>query len=205
LATTDSAIAAAVVASSIAALASIATLILTRAGERSSEFRAAHRTLLNSSIERLGDLVHQVVAISSIYLERTKAGQDLTPWRAKGDGVASELLEARRSVRYPLWGIDDGLRTLARLPNWITNYGGRPREGEQLLEKAESLRKAVDTAIRKSYLKGRPPTWRDRRRIAKAVDEMRTAWTGPRPPKEQRAADAQLTVFEDAGGNGPAS
>lgn len=99
----DPQVTAALVGASIAALASVLTLVLTRWGNRSSELRAAHRTLLYPAIERLGDLIHQVVAVSTIFLTRAEAGQDLAPWRRQGDIVARGLMEIRRAVRYPLW------------------------------------------------------------------------------------------------------
>lgn len=71
----DAQVTAALVGSSIAAVASIATLVLTRSGNRSSEFRAAHRTLLHPAMEHLGDQIHQVVAASTIYLARAEGGQ----------------------------------------------------------------------------------------------------------------------------------
>lgn len=198
---TDGQITAALVGSSIAATASLATLVLTRAGNRSAEFRAAHRTLLHPVMQSLGVQIHQVVAISTIYLRRAQSGQDLAPWRRHGEDASRALLELRRSVRYPLWGMEAGLRTMARLPSWITNYASRPEEGGLLLEKAEKLREALDRAVRNSYEKGRPPTWRDRRSIDRADRGVRSAWMGPTPKSEQVQEETEIDLLEEASGS----
>jgi hypothetical protein len=135
---------AAVITSSVAAIASVLTLVLTRWGTRTSEFRASHRTLLYPKIERLGNLIHQVTALSTMHLVRAEQGRELALWRQKADRAGAELTELRREIRYPLWGLDDALRTLARVPSWVANYGQRIPEGcSYWIEQANSVRQST--------------------------------------------------------------
>ena len=87
--------------------------------------------------------------------------------------IAAQLLHrVRPRVRYSLPGVDLGLRNLARLPDWVAHHSGGP-EGQELLERANSLATALHELVERSWRNGRPPSDSQRRRIEKLVEDLR--------------------------------
>lgn len=156
------------IAASIAAVAAIASLVVNTVANRRAESRAVHRDLLKEHISQLGEAIHEVVALSSEqHKALTRSGpRRATKLRESGIEKARQLDRLRRKVRYPLDGLNDGLRNLARLPSWIAHLKGNER-GRELLTEARALADELHGGIAESWRRGKPPP--DRRR--KAVDE----------------------------------
>jgi hypothetical protein len=165
------------VAAGIAATAAIVSLVFNISSNRSSEFRAAHREVLRPKLAILGKALHEVVATSSILLERASTGKDPQAWISRGASAADVLKQVRLELRYPLHGLDDALRTLSRSPEWTATYKGRKDMGAQaLVDSVKKLAKATDKAIRKSYLRGRPPGLATRFKVNRAERRVRKTW-----------------------------
>jgi hypothetical protein len=163
------------IASSVSAVAALLVFVGNLLGVRSSEARAAHRRILEPHLPALGRALHEVVASSVIAHRRVAKGQDVGNFGDSGIAAAEVLKDQRLEVKYSLRGIDEGLRTLSRLPNWAATYRG-DASGDELIRDAQSLAAALDDAIARSYGKGRPPGGRERRRISHRVDTLRDTW-----------------------------
>lgn len=163
------------VAASVSAVASILVFLGNLFGSRSSEARAAHRKILEPYLAALGRALHEVVASSVIAHHRVAGGQDAGTFGKSGLAAAEVLKSQRLEVKYSLRGIDDGLRTLSRLPNWAATYRG-DASGDDLIADARALAAAVDDVIARSYSKGRPPTRSDRKRVSRRVAILRDTW-----------------------------
>ena len=108
--------------------------------------------------------------------EAEKAEQGATravrSWRARGNAAAGAVEAVRRQLRYPLAGIETGLREIRRVPDYVGHRQGG-EQGERILEHAGKLVNALDEAIAFSWKKGRPPRKRHVKRVRKWVEKLR--------------------------------
>jgi hypothetical protein len=156
---------------------------------RASEFRAAHRRVLSEELAPLGKAIHEAVASSSILHRKATSPEALENWRRRAAQAADQLKGLRLRVRYSLWGLDEALRVLSRLPHWITNFQDRPTEGEELLVAATALRDELDRTLQRTYSKGRPPTRRERNKVLRAALRVRKVWEETMPSRIKAGLD----------------
>jgi hypothetical protein len=145
------------IAAIIAATASAFQIVISAFSSRDAEFRAAHRKILEPHLSDLGFSMHQLLASSKMYMQRYGRQQALANWRNRAEEASHRLKDLRRQVRYPLWGIDEGIRTLTRVFHWVSHLQEHPEAAEVLFIASDKLRQALDEAIRNSYQAGRPP------------------------------------------------
>jgi hypothetical protein len=156
---------AAIIAASIAALASIANLFFNIFNQIMLENRSAYRKTLERHYNTLGELLHQSVAISDVIAKRISLSQGIESWTNKNSKVKKKLEYCRKQVRYSLWGVDDGLRRMTRVSNWVTHCKCIPDRVYEIVVTADKLRKCLDRIIMNSYKKGRRPTLLDRLKV----------------------------------------
>lgn len=116
------------IAASIAASVSLISLLMHATFGRNSEARAAHRQLLAEHLTDLASSVAEVVATANVLNLVAKEGstrEKRLNWQTKGEAAVKRLKCVRPKVRYPLYGLDDGLRTLSRIPHWTASYTGK--------------------------------------------------------------------------------
>ena len=157
------------VAALVAALASVITLF----AQRRSELRVAHRKALDSHIGNLSNVIHQTVATSTIIIKTRSLG-GLENWRKRAATATQQLKEIRPQLRYPLWGLDEALLSLSRLPDWVEHARDYPGHALGLVERGRRLAKALDFGVRRSYLHGRPPRWYERALVSWRTKQFRT-------------------------------
>lgn len=146
------------IAAAVAAGASLLTLLGTQFGAKRAEMRAAHRHALQGQLEALGEGVHKTAASAVILRRRFTAGQDPTAWRDVGKTGADALKAVRPKLKYTLYGLDEPIRTLSRMPEWVATYKDVPNtNAEELLRAMQKLASAVDDTVRASYRRGLPP------------------------------------------------
>jgi hypothetical protein len=173
-------------AASIAAAAALTSLIVNLLGARRAEMRAAHRQLLGPCLHDLALDLHQILATATVLRQRALGGQDVRAWIDRGAEAAGRLKELRPRVRYQLAGIDEALRVLSRLPEWIATYrDSADGSAEVLLVQARALGTRLDRAIEKSYRRGLPPSSVAAWRVRRSASRVRSAWgnrfTAPKP------------------------
>lgn len=144
-------------------------------GQR-SESRSAHRDALGPYLSDLGEAIHEVTALSTIVVKRVKRDQAVYEYIREAERAANDLKDLRRQVMYTLWGVDDGLRTLSRLPDWINHAKQDPPLAGELVNEASKLAEKLDETIRESYLKGRPPRWYERGKVSRQESTVRRTW-----------------------------
>lgn len=164
------------VAAFVAAVASLASVVINVLNQRGSEFRTAHRYLMAEYLEEIGRAIHESVATTYVLARKASDGGNVRGWRERADSATAELAELRRRARYSLWGIDEGLRDLSRLSSWVAHNHSYPDNAERILEAADSLRMALDEAIRSSYKKGKPPSNSDCKAVRDAARNLRSVY-----------------------------
>jgi hypothetical protein len=145
-------------AAAIAAVASMASALLAYRAGKVLDRNSAHREVLAASMENMGDKLYELVAFSKKMTE-AKSDEGFDSKRLEAEASAHDVDGLRRRLRYPLWGLDPGFRTLKWLPIYIAHYK-KNREGtkaQRMISMATRLRRALDSAIVSSYYAGRPP------------------------------------------------
>jgi hypothetical protein len=165
------------VAAGVAALASVVTLAGTLLGDRRAEMRAAHRQALLSFLPELGEGVHETAASATIIRRRFAKDQDPGPWVEAGKAGANKLKSVRPNVKYTLYGLDEPIRTLSRMPEWIATYKNVPKtNADDLLKEMQKLAAAVDGGVRRSYRRGLPPGLIRRWWLRRRTSKVRKLW-----------------------------
>ena len=179
-------------AAAVAAGASLCSVLLGILGQKGAEFRAAHRQLMGEYLEDLGRVIHESVATTHVLVKKANHGGNVQGWRERADRATRELGEMRRRARYSLWGIDEGLRDLSRLSSWVAHNYSYPEKAEKILDAAESLRSALDEAIRSSYKKGKPPAQAKCRAVQRSARDLRNVYAETMRAKlEEQDDDAE--------------
>ncbi len=166
------------VAAVIAAIASVLKLFF----DRFAEGRTSTRQLLQPLIAEMGEAVYGVVATSSVLVE-AETPKKFSSWYAKACREREKLQTVRPKLRYPLWGIDEGLRVLQRLPDWCSHARADKTRASELLKHASRLRHIIDVTALRCYRGGRQPniverlqvryhSWRCRRVFSKGAPKL---------------------------------
>lgn len=150
-----------VATASLAAVTSIGSLLTNLFAVSRAESRKSQREMLAPIASEMGELLHELMAASQVYLKRTANGQSVDKWREKAVAAAEKLKAVRRKAKYPLWGTDHALNVLGRLPSWIAHCRDREDQARRLVDAAEALRLTLDKTILASLRTGHPPgLWR---------------------------------------------
>ncbi len=147
------------VAALLAAFASLLSLFISLRAQHTSEIRIAYRKHLEPYITDLSNYLHQTVATANVLVHKTEEThkKQYQKWREESIESANRLKELRPKLRYPLWGLDEGIRTITRFPSWVDQNRKNPKINK-ILHAGDRLRRAIDYSVRHSYLGGRPPT-----------------------------------------------
>lgn len=140
------------IAAVIAAVASVFVLLLNKKGE----IRAANRKTLETFIYELSQAIHQLIATSNILL-KNKSDVSRENWKEKAETAKTKLKELRPKIRYVLWGIDDSIQALTRLPDFTLYTLADEDVATRVVRRGTRLGDAIDRCIRDCYLNGRAP------------------------------------------------
>jgi hypothetical protein len=143
------------IAAGLAAVASLSNVAATARGALKAELRVARRKSLEASVVDLGDCLHQVLACANV-LMMTSSEEATDRWRNRGQEAKKKLKELRPKLRYSLWGMDEALRVLSRIPDWADHLRSEPRRAKKLLRLSNRLRSGVDRSVRTVYVNGDP-------------------------------------------------
>lgn len=73
-------------------------------------------------------------------------------------------------------GIDEGLRVISRVPDWINHVRSDSSVGKELVRRAGHLRSVIDYVVRHSYFEGRHPNVIERFLVRYAARRCRRAF-----------------------------
>ncbi|WP_219562503.1 hypothetical protein, partial [Vibrio parahaemolyticus] len=79
--------------------------------------------------------------------------------RAKAEAPKEAIKMLRTKIRYPLWGIDDAIQTLSRVPDFTLYTIKDLNVASCNVKRAKSLALSIDKCIRNCYLEGRSPSF----------------------------------------------
>lgn len=166
----------------IAAFVSICTLCFNIFFQYRAEMRAAYRKTLEPHLATLGQNLYETMACSKVLADKSgNAGKSRDNWRARADKASAELRKLRLAVRYSLWGLDEPLRVITRVPNWITHNKGDDLQTKKLIHAATTLRESIDNSVRRAFTKGRPIPYWERHSLAKRAKVVRDLYQNGAP------------------------
>lgn len=144
--------------------------------------RSALRELQSQKVMQIGRSIHETIALTFEAAKSTPVTRKQKFENARS--AASNLKSQRLDVRYSLWGLDYGIKTLTRFPDWVAHVKDHPNHQAAYLTRGSELGKQLDEAIKTSYFTGDPPSaWR-RFRIwfaAKRLNKARESFLRSRP------------------------
>ncbi|HMO64046.1 MAG TPA: hypothetical protein PKE47_02270, partial [Verrucomicrobiota bacterium] len=168
----------------VAAFSSIGTLCINLFAQYRSEMRATYRKTLEPFLEPLGKNLYLTMACSKILsLKNDEDGESRGNWRKRADEARNEIKKLRMNVRYSLWGLDEPLRVLTRVPNWIEHNKGNRENSDALILLATNLREAIDDSIRRAYSCGKPIPFWNRWLLNKKAGKLRNQYECGAPPE----------------------
>lgn len=144
----------------IAAFASLITLAFTIVTSFGIDRKVAHRASIQESLNEMGGFLYQIVALSET-MRKSKSEQKFADNRYRARLACLKLDEISRRLRYALWGIDEGFRTMRMIPSYIANLKDVrfDEDAVKVIAMATSLRCILDKAVMNSYLNGTSPGW----------------------------------------------
>ena len=182
---------------------SLFSLYLAKRAER-EKARIAYREKVSDLADRLGASSYQLLASCDIFLKKwAKHGpapypqsdqeesfrKSVQKWLQNASDNALELRKLRYLSRYKLFGMDDAIKTLTRVNNWITHYKKNVDEGRKFLEKADELRKTIDQVLMEVIDSGNRPTEKMLRKIRAATQALKLQHKKTDPECEEEACD----------------
>ena len=169
--------AATLIAAGVAAAASVASLVTNALTSRRAEMRAAQRVALSPHLTELAEGLHGVLATSTLLRKRALNQQDVSEWIVRGRAASDQLKSVRPKLRYILNGLDEPIRVLSRLPEWVATYRDVSESGaEALLESGRKLEQCVSKIVRRTYRRGLPPSRWASFRADRLVKKTRNLW-----------------------------
>lgn len=168
VALSDPALAGAFVAGGFA----VAVALINVVPSLSRHSRETHRETLNDSLQTLASDLNGIMATSTTYLKRIERGQDPKVWIGRMERHRDSIKVLRTELRYHLNGLDDALRFMTRVGDYVQHYKADVVEGTRFLGRADLLRQRVDAGIANAYERGRPPSRWKRWRVKRALRDV---------------------------------
>lgn len=165
----------------LAAGASLVSLFVNVRAAQRAEARDAQRSVLAPALEGLSAAFHECVASANVVLEKSPESEGRGNWIVRCNQARDNLKTLRSGIRFVLPGLDEAIRTLSRVPDWAQNYHDKP-DGNEFLERADKLRRALDRAVSHAYTRGRPPGRWEQRWVAWRAKRVRDQWDSDRQP-----------------------
>jgi hypothetical protein len=147
-----------------------------------AEMRVAYRKTLEPHLGPLGKNLYETMACSKMLATKNdETGASRANWKNRADTARDELKAQRLDLRYSLWGLDEPLRVITRVPNWIEHNKGKKEQTDSIIKLATELRSAIDDSVRRAYALGRPLPWWERKSLAKKAAALRVGYRNGAP------------------------
>lgn len=107
-------------------------------------------------------------------------------WFTRAQESSKRLDLVRRQVQYPLREIQDGLRTLCNLAEWLNHWKADSGRRMAFITEGENLRQCLDEVIWEAFVTGSAPTRESVVEVRLASERLQAIWRqGPAELTEQ--------------------
>lgn len=145
------------VAAGIAAATALINLVVTISANKRAEFREAFRNSLDDHIHDVADAIHQTTSSTNKLFDVEK-GESIEDFRDNMREKQEKLNKLRPKIRYSLYGVNYGIKIMSRFPKWVDQLRDDPVSCRKIVDRGNKLSDALHRAIRRAYLRGRPPS-----------------------------------------------
>jgi hypothetical protein len=163
------------IAAGVAAVAGVVKIASDAVSARGVATGAAHRSILEPHLPGLATNIHAVVAGAVLCHKRAKDSKPPGEALRHAKAAADVLKASRLEVKYVLPGLQEPLRTITRVPDWISTFKG-DASADPFIESVQRLSRTIDATIARSYQRGRPPTRWEQWRLGRQAAGTRDAW-----------------------------
>lgn len=170
--------------------------------KRAEDEQNARREAIQAYVPKLARLTWQCVAAPRTMLNKIPGSEGAASWKARGSEAAEELRSLRLEVRHLLPGLEEPLRVLTRVPDWVVHKHSCNdlAAAKDICDDATQLRQLIDRCIVSVTVHGESP---DRGDIAEA--ERRAEAIRQRYDDRSGEADDEGESEDDGGGAQPAA
>lgn len=143
------------------------------------------RKLLEDSMIDVGINMHEILSSADILTKKFKLSThknnltleaSIANYKNKIDNNKKHLIKSKTVYRYKLYGLEDGLSTIARSADWVKGLRGNVLLAEKILKEADKIRLIIDKTIIKCYRNGDYPSNLVRLRISYHAWRIRRMW-----------------------------
>lgn len=129
--------------------------------------------------------MHEILSSADILVKKFKLKvhindnsleNSITDYKQKISINKKHLNKAKTLYRYKLYGLEDGLASIARSADWVQGLRNDTALAERMLIAADKIRRITDKAIIKSYRIGDYPSGMVRLRIKYHSWRIRKMW-----------------------------
>lgn len=124
------------------------------------------RKLLEDGMIGIGENMHEILATADILVKKFQLTahkndpsleKSIQIYKDRIDNNKKHLQKAKTVYRYKLYGLDEGLSTIARVADWIKRLKDDIKLANSLLALADEIRKLIDKEIIYCYRNGDYP------------------------------------------------
>lgn len=142
--------------------------------KRTEDEQNARREAIQTYVPGLARSTWQCVAAPRTMLNKTPGSAGAANWKARGSEAAAELSSVRLEVRHLLPGLEEPLRALTRVPDWVVHKHSNNdlAAAQEICDDATQLRELIDRCIVSVTVNGERPDSGDivaAQRLAEAI------------------------------------
>lgn len=124
------------------------------------------RKLLEDGMIGIGENMHEILATADILVKKFQSTahkndpsseRSIQQYKDRIENNKKHLQKAKTVYRYKLYGLDEGLSTIARVADWVKRLRQDIPLANKLLELADEIRKLIDKEIIFCYRNGDYP------------------------------------------------
>lgn len=145
------------------------------------------RKLLEDGMIGIGENMHEILATADILVKKFQLTahkndpsleRSIQQYKDRIDNNKKHLQKAKTVYRYKLYGLDEGLSTIARVADWVKRLRQDIPLANKLLELADEIRKLIDKEIIFCYRNGDYPRRKTLLFIKFYAWRIRQSWDG---------------------------
>lgn len=167
----------------ITAFLSLFGTIMSKRIEAQIKMQESVRKMLEDGMIGLGENLHEIMASADILVQKFQLyspspnlEESIKNYKAKIDNNKKHLLKAKTTYRYKIYGLQEGIGTIARVADWVKGLRNDIPRAEKMLKHADKIRALLDKELLSCYRRGGFPRLIPRLRIRYHSWRARKIW-----------------------------
>ena|SRR5688500_7757802 len=168
----------------LTAFLSLVGTVFAKRIEASIKMQESMRVFLEDGMIGLGENLHEIMANADILVQKFQLyspspnlEESIKNYKSKIDNNKKHLLKAKTSYRYKIYGLQEGIATIARAADWVKGLRKDIPRAKKILVHADKIRALLDKEILSCYRRGAFPRTIPRMRIKYHAWRVRQLWS----------------------------